>query len=96
MIRTIILIGIVVFATFVALFIGGSVTSYLYNKAWLANGNDTPECLMRAPVENCEQTDAKYLNGLILWSNIMSFGILTAGAVIGVILYRKKIIVRTN
>jgi hypothetical protein len=96
MIRTILLIGVVIFTTFAALFVGGSVTSYLYNIIWLTSGNDTPKCLMSVPVENCELTDAQYLDGLILWSNITSFSIIVAGAVIGIMLYRRKMIVSAN
>ena len=86
-----ILIGIVVFTTLVAL-VGGSIAhGYLYNKIWLADGNDPPECM--TPNDNrftCPHTDPEYYHGFY-WSNhIMTISILIAGSVFGVKLYRIK------
>ena len=95
--RVLIIIGSLVFATFVALIFGAAATSYIYNKAWLANGNDIPECLKSAAtVRNCAQIDGEYLDGLDLWSNVTSFSILITSIVLGVKLYKKKIAVRNN
>ena len=79
------------------LFYGAGATSYIYNKAWLASANDIPECVKYShTVGNCAQTDWKYLDGLDLWSNVISFSILIASAVLGVKVYKKKISVRNN
>ncbi|MCH9658236.1 hypothetical protein K0U27_06005 [archaeon] len=87
----IILIGIIVFTTIVAL-IGGSIAhSYIYNQIWLADGNDPPECMKSyANHFACPHTDAEYYHGFY-WSNhMMDILILTTGIVLGIRLYRKK------
>ena len=87
----VILIGIVVFTTLVALLGGSIAQSYLYNNIWLANGNETPECL--SPYDNsftCPHTDPEYYHGFY-WSNrIMTISILIAGTVFGLNLYRRR------
>ncbi len=90
-IMLVILIGIVVFATMVALVGGGIAHSSLYNKIWLANGNDPPECM--TPNDNiftCHHTDAEYYHGFYWSSHITQFSILITGIVLGVKLCRKK------
>ena len=86
-----ILIGFVVFTTLIAL-VGGSIAhSYLYNKIWIASGNDTPECMTPNPnVFTCAHTDPEYYHGFY-WSNhITQFSILIAGIILGIKLCMKK------
>ena len=90
-IMLVILIGIVVFTTMIALVGGGIVHSSLYNKIWLANGNEPPECM--TPNDNiftCSHTDAEYYHGFYWSSHITQFSILIAGIVFGVKLCSKK------
>ena len=86
-----VLIGLVVFTTLVALVGGGIAHSHLYNKIWLGNGNDPPECM--TPNDNiftCSHTDPEYYHGFY-WSNhLMTISILVAGTVFGAKIYRKK------
>ena len=87
----VILVMIIIFTTMVAL-LGGSIAhSYLYNKIWLANGNDPPECMTpNSNVFTCPHTDTKYYHGFY-WSNhIMTISILITGIVFGIKFYRKK------
>ena len=82
---------IVIFTTMVVL-IGGSILhSSLYNKIWIANGNDPPECMTpNSNVFTCPHTDAEYYHGFY-WSNhIMTISILITGIVFGIKFYRKK------
>ena len=87
----VILVMIVVFTTLIALVGGGIAHSSLYNKIWLANGNEPPECM--TPNDNiftCHHTDAEYYHGFYWSSHITQFSILIAGIVFGVKLCSKK------
>lgn len=58
------LIGITVFTTLLAMIFVAEGTSYLYNRTWIANGNEAPECLQSAhTVMDCDNTD-EYFHGL--------------------------------
>ena len=90
-IRFLIIVVIVIFATFVALIFGAVATSYLYTKIWLASGNDVPECLKFASnVIHCEQMNNEYIRGLDLWSIFISFSILITSVIVVIKLYIKK------
>ncbi len=72
--------------------LGGSIAhSYLYNKIWLANGNDPPECMTpNSNIFTCPHTDTEYYHGFY-WSNhIMTISILITGIVFGIKFYRKE------
>ena len=86
-----ILIGFVVFTTFVVLIGGGIAHSHFYNKMWLANGNNPPECMTNYDNSfTCPHTDPEYYHGFY-WSNhIMTLSILVGGTVFGIKLYRMK------
>ena len=89
-INFLIIIGIVIFGTFAAMVAGSIASSYLYNKIWLASGNDLSECMKFVYVENCTLGN-EYLEGLDFWGKLVSFGILIIGVVIGVIICKNKI-----
>ena len=87
----IILIGIVVSATLVALVGGSMAHSYLYNKIWLDGGNDPPECMASyVNLFACPHTDAEYYHGFYWSSHIMDIIIWIAGIILGVKLYKRK------
>jgi len=90
------LIGIVAFATFVALMLGGAATNYLYNMVWIASSNEISLCLQFVFVgQNCDELPA-YYEGSYWLSTVTFFSILIAGIVFGVKLYKRKIIVKSN
>lgn len=68
--RLLIIIGIVILGTFTATVAGSIASIYLYNKAWLASGNDISECMRFAYVENCTLGN-EYLEGLDFWGKLV-------------------------
>ena len=95
--RTIALIGIVILGTFFAVILSSGATSYLYNKTWLVNNNEIPECLMSASTAmNCPHVDGEYFSGLFWWSNFVGIAILTVGAIFVVVIYKKRHVMRIN
>lgn len=94
--RTIVFIGIIAISTFFAMILSSGATSYLYNKNWLANENEIPECLLYSPVTIDCAEKTEYLNGLFWWSNIISFSILIAGVASCIILWKKRTVVRRS
>jgi hypothetical protein len=94
---TVLLIGMIIVNTFMALIFSADATRYLYNQTWLANGNEIPECLMHAfTVVNCPQTDREYLDGLFWWSNTVEIGILILGTVLSVMTYKRRPVARRH
>ena len=95
--RSIMLIGIVAFVTFVALILGGAGTNYLYNMVWIASSNEISECLQFVFVsQNCGELLPAYYEGSYWLSHVTFFSILIAGIVFGVKLYKRKITVKNN
>lgn len=92
--RILIIIVVVVCGTFFGMTVSGGAVSYVYNKSWLANDNEIPECLLYASVTLDCAENSEYLNGLFWWSNIVSFGILGAGLASCIMLWKKRIVVK--
>ena len=88
-VKLLLFLGLVSIFTIIASVAGSIASSYLYNRAWLASGNDISECMKFTYVENCT-LGTEYLEGLDFWGKLVSFGILIAGVIIGMIVYRKK------
>ena len=87
----VILIGLVIFTTLIVLFGANIAHSHIYNQIWLADGNDTPECMKSyANTFACPHTDAEYYHGFYWSSHIMDIIIWSTGIILGVKLYRKK------
>lgn len=93
-IRILTIIVVMACSTFFGMTVSAAAVSYVYNKSWLANDNEIPECLLYAPVTLDCAENSEYLNGLFWWSNIVSFGILGAGSASCIALWKKRIIVK--